>query len=575
MTNAISAQASVSKRKNNKSSTKTVVAKIPKALKNLEQWVACRYEKEPNGKWSKRPVSAKTGIAKNWPANLSSFEVAQSFANKNTCGLGFNFNATDGLIGIDIDGCRDPESGDIESWGKEVIDQFETYAEVSVSGTGVKIILKASLPVEKTITKSKYFLSNVPRHGQRSEIELKFGKQRFDGSNCGKYFAMTGDLLPSKPSEINNCQEAFLKFIRGKFKLQKLKKKEDYSGVNGLLDIGLLDRVLSVLAPTDFSDDGAWFDLACEINDTFGSEAGIRFQNWSLKDPEHLDNADENLSRWESLTPGLPNNRTIDHLIARLESSGSLQQAAIAKELASARARLDFALPPQDENREKPSVLIDEDEAKTVDEVLKALARLGVDSSWVKTKDQDKYRVFCRSSELVEVVLKDGLPRIAALRKPIIRERISQACSLFEAGLKGKISPVRPHMWIVDAVEARNDYTGIPEIRGVCCNPTLRADGSVLQTPGFDTKSGLFYKPTTNFERVKNHPTRRDAENAIDDFFHLVSEFPFQSDADRSAWLCLLLSIYSGTTLTGPYRYLALQQTHQEQVKGFWHQWRQ
>ena len=43
------------------------------------------------------------------------------------------------LAGIDLDSCRDPDSGAIAVWAQEVIDRFDTYTEVSPSGTGAKV----------------------------------------------------------------------------------------------------------------------------------------------------------------------------------------------------------------------------------------------------------------------------------------------------------------------------------------------------------------------------------------------------------------------------------------------------
>ncbi|MEH6950707.1 DUF3987 domain-containing protein [Nitrobacter sp. NHB1] len=43
------------------------------------------------------------------------------------------------LMGIDLDSCLDPKTGKIESCAAKVLDRFNTYAEVSPSGKGVKL----------------------------------------------------------------------------------------------------------------------------------------------------------------------------------------------------------------------------------------------------------------------------------------------------------------------------------------------------------------------------------------------------------------------------------------------------
>lgn len=42
------------------------------------------------------------------------------------------------LGGLDLDTCRDPETGEFDAWAAELIDRFGTYTEVSPSGTGAK-----------------------------------------------------------------------------------------------------------------------------------------------------------------------------------------------------------------------------------------------------------------------------------------------------------------------------------------------------------------------------------------------------------------------------------------------------
>jgi hypothetical protein len=46
-------------------------------------------------------------------------------------------------FGVDLDSCRTPPTGEIEVWAQQVIDRFGSYAEVSPSGTGVKIFSQA------------------------------------------------------------------------------------------------------------------------------------------------------------------------------------------------------------------------------------------------------------------------------------------------------------------------------------------------------------------------------------------------------------------------------------------------
>ena len=59
--------------------------------------------------------------------------------------------ADDNITGIDLDDCRDPETGELEAWATELVASFGegVYREVSQSGTGVHIIVKGKAPNKK------------------------------------------------------------------------------------------------------------------------------------------------------------------------------------------------------------------------------------------------------------------------------------------------------------------------------------------------------------------------------------------------------------------------------------------
>ncbi len=76
-------------------------------------------------------------------AALVSFDVAfEAFKRKPAyAGIGFAFLPGDGLIGVDIDGAIDPESGEMSQLCQDVMALCPSFTEVSVSGTGIHVIL--------------------------------------------------------------------------------------------------------------------------------------------------------------------------------------------------------------------------------------------------------------------------------------------------------------------------------------------------------------------------------------------------------------------------------------------------
>jgi hypothetical protein len=83
----------------------------------------------------------------------------------------------------------------------------------------------------------------------------------------------------------------------------------------------------------------------------------------------------------------------------------------------------------------------------------------------------------------------------------------------------------------------------LPVLTAIVDAPTLRPDGSVLATPGYDPATGLLFDPRgTSFPPVPIRPTRRDAEDAVRVLLCLVETFPFVGPADRSSAVSAFLT---------------------------------
>jgi len=67
-----------------------------------------------------------------------------------------------------------------------------------------------------------------------------------------------------------------------------------------------------------------------------------------------------------------------------------------------------------------------------------------------------------------------------------------------------------------------------PHVSGIITTPTLRPDGSLLATPGYDSRSELYLLPSLQLPPIIPHPTRQDAMAGLDKLKHLFREFSFQ-----------------------------------------------
>ncbi len=182
---------------------------IPEEMRELRQWVMWRIEKR-DGQETKLPYTsfggnlAKSDDPKTW-ARFSSATLAYGLGDYS--GIGFMFSADDPYCGIDLDGCRDPRTEKWADWARDIIKAFNTYTEVSPSGSGAKMFIKGKFPFDggKKIT--------VPvvtgLGGKKPGIEV-YDKLR--------YFAMTGRRVGTFPAAPQPRQDVLNRYSAEWFK---------------------------------------------------------------------------------------------------------------------------------------------------------------------------------------------------------------------------------------------------------------------------------------------------------------------------------------------------------------------
>jgi hypothetical protein len=170
--------------------------KIPQALLALPQWILWKPVLR-NGKETKLPVQISGEPAEsNNPATWSTFESIEPWIGEDH-GPGFVFSESDGLCGIDLDGCRDPDSGAVADWAKEILQTMNTYAEVSPSLTGVKLFLYGTMP-NGVGRRTNKITGAVKTTSKAPQVELY---------DRGRYFTVTGMRLGGLPAEPQERQK--------------------------------------------------------------------------------------------------------------------------------------------------------------------------------------------------------------------------------------------------------------------------------------------------------------------------------------------------------------------------------
>lgn len=147
---------------------------LPEAMRLRRQWLLWRVVQKPGmAKPSKMPYYAN-GHLRGWPlgrpadgratedhpqveqgheldrSHLMDFETVVRLAQgRGFDGVGFAFLPGDGLIGIDIDGAIDPDTGEVSELCQRVISAAASYTELSPSGKGVHIIVAGETATNK------------------------------------------------------------------------------------------------------------------------------------------------------------------------------------------------------------------------------------------------------------------------------------------------------------------------------------------------------------------------------------------------------------------------------------------
>ncbi len=178
--------------------------------------------------------------------------------------------------------------------------------------------------------------------------------------------------------------------------------------------------------------------------------------------------------------------------------------------------------------------------------------------------------LFERGGTLVELQMPRGARGIPGMSAPVARlvqearlqELLTRHCRFQVArdGRGGRVwyQDVHPPRWCVRALLGRGVWPELPLLTGVVEGPVLRPDGTVLQKPGYDPVSGLFFAENRAagdgpaFHPVPDQPSADQVRGALEQIDEIVCDFPFKTPAHRSAWLSALLTPLARFAFKGP-----------------------
>ena len=187
---------------------------VPADLLQLPHWVCWwsvvgegKQVKLPGGRMTtkplpvqpkahKLPINPKTGnhAATDNPKTWTTVQEAiAGLAKWGVTGVGFVGTKECGLVLTDLDHCREPETGIIAPWARAIVENVNSYTEISPSGTGLHIWAYGEKPPE-----------GCKKDFESGQVEMYVTE---------RYLTVTGDHLAGTPKLIGTRRLNWLRCI--------------------------------------------------------------------------------------------------------------------------------------------------------------------------------------------------------------------------------------------------------------------------------------------------------------------------------------------------------------------------
>ena len=258
---------------------------LPDEIISSRRWV-CYKIVDRNGHKSKPPVSPVEGekIGCNNPESWATFDEAAAYCvSHHLAGVGIMLN-DDGVCAIDIDDCIDDE-GNMTLYASRIIERFDSYAEISISGKGVHILCMCDPGMKINCN-----LRNLP-NGNKLEM-----------ASYNKYITISGNCIHAM-DDVWDCTEDFITLYRHQVALNEAGKSTSKSVQKRTVEINkkvavansiyLTEEDLQVLDMISRSRDEKAKKLLYEQSDINASEADyrlcLRLLYWCHQNEDQVD----------------------------------------------------------------------------------------------------------------------------------------------------------------------------------------------------------------------------------------------------------------------------------------------
>jgi putative DNA primase/helicase len=560
---------------------------IPLQLRNLARWVLWMPlpQDDDPGVLTKSPFNcrfpsqrASSTQAATW-SDFAAAAVAYEARQMNGAG-GLMVALGEGLAGVDIDDAIDSATGLPTPEAQRIIDRLQSYTEVSVSGTGVRIFIHAPEAAGRKYGKIEIysksrFLTVTGRHitgtphtieersaecaALRDELERvrRAGRPAVtltspDIARLRKMFPGVTSLgvrdeeIVMRASEV--CGERFDKLWAG--------DDSDYES-RSQADLALAGDLAFICGPGEGE----------RVEELMRQSALVR-PKWDRDDylPQRtiprVFEGREDFYRWEMLS-GFKGRRLHAVTVTTAEETPASAASDHSQDVAA------------NGWRERPTIILGPETDSILAEMEYHLA----------------HTMFQRAGQLVEVLGDDegggdsscrrraSAPFIAAVSIEQVQRLMSRHLRFVDSspgvaessdatrdqGLPREIEEggksTRRRKTVQKSAPKHlaqifakcGSWKNIPRLNGLMASPFMRLDGTIVNEPGYDPVSGyLLLDCGMPRVVVSETPTADDVAQAVRLLRDLVSDFPFARPEHFSAWLAALLTAAARPAIDGP-----------------------
>lgn len=246
---------------------------FPQELAALRQWICWRLEPDPKGERPRKvPYDPRTGrkASSTNPETWATLPEAMRAQTKYLfTGVGFVFTEAGGIVGVDIDHCRN-EDGTFTEAAQAILDKYPSYTEISPSGAGLHI----------------FYRGVMPGKGNKNSAT---GVEMYASA---RYFTMTGNRLEGTPEVIADGAQALPWIHENYIARKQVRKRKAKKAARRVVlsDEQMLEKARTAQNAEDFTVlwEGRWQDkFASQSEADLALCCALAF--WTGRDKEQMD----------------------------------------------------------------------------------------------------------------------------------------------------------------------------------------------------------------------------------------------------------------------------------------------